>query len=82
MVTCVSPRIHTLTMLPFCRPQVASGDELEGMKSAVVALKKVCRQRTMVAWKEWRASMEAHRGAGLQVAMASRCYQQGTCNGL
>lgn len=37
------------------------------MKAAVVELKKVCRQRTMVAWKEWRASMEAHRGASLQV---------------
>lgn len=47
--------------------QVAGGEELEAMKAAVVELKKVCRQRTMVAWKEWRASMEAHRGASLQV---------------
>ena len=37
------------------------------VKAGVVDLKKVCRQRTLTAWKEWRASMEQHRGASLRV---------------
>ena len=28
-------------------------------------LKRVCRQRTLAAWKEWRTSMEQHRAAWL-----------------
>ncbi|KAK9814135.1 hypothetical protein WJX72_001123 [[Myrmecia] bisecta] len=46
--------------------QLAGGAEVDHIKRSVALLKKVCRQRTLVAWKEWRASMEAHRGTSLQ----------------
>lgn len=46
------------------------------MKAGVVNLKKVCRQRTLTAWKEWRASMEQHRGASLRV---SAPFQRPVC---
>ncbi len=48
-------------------PQVAGTEDAEAIKASVAALKKVVRQRTMVAWKEWRASMEDHCGASLRV---------------
>ncbi len=47
--------------------------DAEAIKASVAALKKVCRQRTMVAWKEWRASMEAHCGALLRVRTPNGC---------
>ena len=59
-------------MLPTDEPQVAGTEDAEAIKASVAALKRVCRQRTMVAWKEWRASMEAHCGASLRVR-ARRC---------
>ena len=54
------------------RKQVATIDGAEAIKASVAVLKKVCRQRTMVAWKEWRASMEAHSGASLRVRTRTR----------
>ena len=35
------------------------------MKRRAGLLKRVCRQRTQAAWKEWRHSMEAQRHASL-----------------
>lgn len=45
--------------------QVGSGAELAEMKRRAGLLKRVCRQRTQAAWKEWRHSMEAQRHASL-----------------
>ena len=48
-----------------CVLQLASGSELAEVKRRVGVLKRVCRQRTQGAWKEWRTSMEQHRAAWL-----------------
>ena len=45
--------------------QLASGSELAEVKRRVGVVKRVCRQRTLGAWKEWRTSMEQHRAAWL-----------------
>lgn len=45
--------------------QLAEGNELVEVKRRVGLLKRVCRQRTQGAWKEWRTSMEHHRAAWL-----------------
>ena len=52
--------------------QTAEGQELLDAKRAVAAVKKVCRLRTAVAWKEWRAREEESTGAQLQVG-ATAC---------
>lgn len=31
------------------------------MKEAVATLKRLCRQRTMLSWKEWREAVEKDR---------------------
>ena len=59
--------MHARSTVLECRPQVAVTEDAEAIKASVAVLKKVCRQRTMVAWKEWRASMAAHCGASLRV---------------
>ena len=51
--------------------QIAEGQELLDAKRAVAAVKKVCRLRTAVAWKEWRAREEESTGAQLQVCAAA-----------
>ncbi|DBA97231.1 TPA: hypothetical protein ACH3X1_014979 [Trebouxia sp. C0004] len=45
--------------------QLCTGDELAEVKRRVGLLKRVCRQRTLGAWKEWRTSMEQHRASWL-----------------
>lgn len=45
--------------------QLCSGNELAEVKRRVGLLKRVCRQRTLGAWKEWRTSMEQHRASWL-----------------
>ena len=45
--------------------QLTSGNELAEVKRRLGLLKRVCRQRTQAAWKEWRGSMEQHRAAWL-----------------
>lgn len=45
--------------------QLASGSELAEVKRRVGVVKRVCRQRTLGAWKEWRTSMEQHRATWL-----------------
>lgn len=45
--------------------QLAGGSELAEVKRRVGVVKRVCRQRTLGAWKEWRTSMEQHRAAWL-----------------
>jgi hypothetical protein len=47
--------------------QVGDAAEVEAVKAGAAALKRLCRQRTLSAWKEWRASAEAAQGAVLQV---------------
>ena len=44
---------------------MADAETLEGLRSSVALLKRVCRARTAVAWKEWRAKQEADRAASL-----------------
>ena len=42
------------------------------MKEAVATLKRLCRQRTMLAWKQWRESIERETKApALQVNHAA-----------
>ena len=48
-----------------CMLQLTSGTELAEVKRRVGLLKRVCRQRTQGAWKEWRASMEQHKATWL-----------------
>ncbi len=45
--------------------QLCTGNELAEVKRRVGLLKRVCRQRTLGAWKEWRTSMEQHRASWL-----------------
>jgi hypothetical protein len=45
--------------------QTAAPAELETLRSSVALLKRVCRARTAVAWKEWRARQEADRSSSL-----------------
>ncbi|KAK9836170.1 hypothetical protein WJX81_006581 [Elliptochloris bilobata] len=54
--------------------QRADAREAEQLKAAAAALKRLCRQRTAVVWKEWRASVEAEHLASLQanVSMLER----------
>lgn len=47
--------------LLFALLQLATGNELAEVKRRVGVLKRVCRQRTQGAWKEWRTSMEEQR---------------------
>ena len=49
----------------FLALQLANGSELAEVKRRVGLVKRVCRQRTLGAWKEWRTSMEQHRAAWL-----------------
>lgn len=37
-------------------------------------LKRLCRQRTAVAWKEWRASVEADYASALQVHFHTKLF--------
>lgn len=46
--------------------QRAGARESEQLKAAAAALKRLCRQRTVVAWKEWRTSVEAEHLGFLQ----------------
>lgn len=48
--------------------QTSNVEEVESIKASVAVLKRVCRQRTMVAWKDWRQSVEDARRNALQVA--------------
>ena len=41
--------------------QECSPAEAETVREAVATLKRLCRQRTMLAWKEWRESVEAEK---------------------
>ena len=42
------------------------------MKEAVATLKRLCRQRTVLAWKQWRESIELETKApALQVSHAA-----------
>lgn len=47
--------------------QTASLEDHEAIKCGAQALKKLCRIKTNMSWKEWRATMEAQKGASLQV---------------
>ena len=62
--------------------QLANGPELAEMKRRAGLLKRVCRQRTQGAWKEWRSSMEAQRAEWLSAHLNllqqdQGCLQQG-----
>jgi hypothetical protein len=50
-----------------CARQVGEPGEVEGIKAGAAVLKRLCRQRTLQAWKEWRRSVEAAKRAALQV---------------
>ena len=39
-----------------CSPQ-----EADTVKEAVATLKRLCRQRTVLTWKEWREAIETGR---------------------
>lgn len=39
------------------------------MRASVAVLKRVCRQRTIIAWKDWRATVEEHKGKVLKVCV-------------
>ena len=54
------------------RAQVGEPGEVEAIKAGVAVLKRLCRQRTLQAWKEWRHSVEAGRRGALQVGMPLR----------
>lgn len=47
--------------------QTSDTAEVEGIKAGVAVLKRVCRQRTTVAWKDWRHSVEEQKRVALQV---------------
>ena len=47
----------------------AGGREAEQLKAAAAVLKRLFRQRTAVAWKDWRASVEDDHAASLQVLL-------------
>lgn len=45
------------------------------MKEAVATLKRLCRQRTVLTWKEWREAIEKdRRQPTLQVQCLSECF--------
>ena len=48
--------------------QTSDAAEVEAIKAGVAVLKRVCRQRTTVAWKDWRHSVEEQKRVALQVA--------------
>ncbi|BDA49326.1 probable kinetochore protein spc7 at C-terminar half [Coccomyxa sp. Obi] len=50
--------------------QTSNAEEVEGIKASVAVLKRVCRQRTMVAWKDWRQSVEDAKRNALQDHLA------------
>lgn len=50
--------------------QNASQEDHDAIKAGAQALKKLCRVRTNLSWKEWRVSMEAQRSASLQVCLS------------
>jgi hypothetical protein len=51
-----------------CRGTQGAGEhEAAQLKAAAAALKRLCRMRTSVAWKDWRASVEAEHATTLQV---------------
>ena len=52
--------------------QAANPDDHEAIKCGAQALKRLCRLRTTVAWKEWRATIEAQRASSLQVGSICR----------
>ena len=54
--------------------QRAGGREAEQLKAAAAVLKRLCRQRTAVAWKEWRASVEADYASALQVHVYTKLF--------
>ena len=42
------------------------------MREAVATLKRLCRQRTVLAWKQWRESIEREtKASALQVSRAA-----------
>ena len=51
--------------------QSASAEDHEAIKCGAQALKKLCRLRTNLSWKEWRATMESQKGTSLQVCNCS-----------
>jgi len=57
--------------------QGAGEDEAAQLKAAAAALKRLCRMRTSVAWKDWRASVEAEHAATLQVGTGGRALLAG-----
>ena len=60
--------------------QLANGPELAELKRKAGLLKRVCRQRTQGAWKEWRTSMEAQRAEWL-IAHLNLLQQDSACLG-
>lgn len=49
--------------------QTSDAAEVEAIKAGVAVLKRVCRQRTTVAWKDWRHSVEEQKRVALQVVL-------------
>ena len=47
--------------------QVANARDHEAIKSGAQALKKLCRMKTNLSWKEWRLTMESQKSTSLQV---------------
>lgn len=58
--------------------QVASADELEAIKADTQNLKKFCRLRANLSWKEWRAGPESRKETLLQVVPL--CSISNTCH--
>jgi len=50
--------------------QDASAKDHEVIKCGAQALKKLCRLKTNLSWKEWRLTMESQKGTSLQVPPA------------
>ena len=55
----------------FAAVQTAAGADLDRVRSSVALLKRVCRARTAVCWKEWRAKQETDRSAALASAVGA-----------
>ena len=57
-----------LPVMSLCWMQNASLEDHDAIAAGAQLLKKLCRIKTNLSWKEWRVTMEAQRNASLQVS--------------
>ena len=53
--------------MSLCWMQNASQEDHDAIAAGAQLLKKLCRIKTNLSWKEWRVTMEAQWNASLQV---------------